>query len=112
MKRSLLILFVLCAFMVSAYNFLTVKQVLESKVNKFVTFQGSLAEMDYTGQFLTIEDETGSIVVDIHSDNIQYYGYDRPGDNVKVWGYVGRGNRGIYVKARKIQVCGHFYYGQ
>ncbi|MDD2715519.1 MAG: hypothetical protein PHW04_06450 [Candidatus Wallbacteria bacterium] len=110
MKKGFLFLLVLLSLTAFAYSFLTVKEVLASKTGKFVSVQGTLLQTDYIGQYLFIQDKTGTIKVDLHSDDVNYFGYDKLGVQVKAWGYVCENASEKYIKARKIQVGGHFYY--
>lgn len=110
MKKNLFLFLLIFAFSAAAYNFIKIADILKMENGKYVSLSGHIARTDFSGQYLTVKDDTGFIRVDLQSENIGYYGYDRQGINIKAWGYVSEDSTGKYLTARKIQVGGHFYY--
>jgi uncharacterized protein YdeI (BOF family) len=103
-----LLIFSLAAF---SYNFITIKQALQKKKGEYVGLHGKLFINDFSGKYIWVKDKTGIIKVDLNSENIAYYGYDIKGIDVKVWGFIDENASGKYIRARRIQVGGHFYSG-
>ena len=110
-KKTAIFILLIFSLAVFSYDFLNIKQVLQKKKNEYVSFQGKLFLTDFAGKYLWVKDDTGLIKVDLETGNINYYGYDNKGVNVKVWGFVAEDANGKFVRARRIQVGGHFYSG-
>lgn len=90
--------------------YICVDDALNQEPGNYVAIKGYLYRIDYSGKYIWIKDKTGIIKIDIFSNNINYSGYDKPGVEMKAWGFIVKDKNEKIIRARKLQIGGYFYY--